>query len=85
MDKSDELWINNYFKEENMSKDFDFMEIGEAYSGKSPAGKSYIRLHLDEATASDISYSDLCEKIYLFKNTSGNGQFTAMGIVKKKD
>ena len=63
----------------------DFKQIGEGYSGKSVKGIPQIRLHFDESLASRVSYGDLCEKVYLQRSDSSNGQYKLLGLVKKED
>jgi len=87
MDKTDKAWINGYFAGYQSAKEEEFMNfetIGEAYAGKGATGKSYIRLHLDSRTASDVVYGDLCEKVYLFRSDKGNGQYEVMAPLKSK-
>jgi hypothetical protein len=90
MTKSDSDWLDGYFlgyergKEESM-ENIKFHEIGEAYTGANKnTYKPYIRLHLNEATASNVSYADMCEKIYLFRNDKGLGQYSVCAPLKIK-
>lgn len=66
-----------------MSKNVTFTRVGDAYTGISPKNKSYIQLNLRNDLASRISYGDLTEKIFLFKDERGAGQFAVFAPVQK--
>lgn len=57
-----------------------FEVAGSAYVGENKKG-SYIRIIIDPDKLQRLSSEDLHEKMFLFKSTKGEGQYTLMAPV----